>query len=275
MSVTLEQTAGQRIQELREEYLRVKAEKGASSGYTLDAFNRLSSEAGRLGFPLSGLRYYVADEAERFFARTLAGTDGHTYWDGEHRFPRNDGRIQAPRRWWWERTHPGVTLANTTDVWATCGEKNCITPEHCEAGRHPGRTRHSESQILGGLQVLAMRLSRTPSRGDWNASGMRPTSMGIVYRFGSWSKAITSAGLAPVKRSRTRAPAPDYIGSLCFVRDILGRLPSQPEFLALRPEIRKAGLPTSLTGFYVHFGSWGEALRRVESEEYHAERAAG
>lgn len=135
---------------LRAELYRVREVYGRGSSQGAEAYNRLSAAAARQGKPLGALHVHCFDETERFFSRTIAGPDGHTYWNAGKEFTRNDGAQRLPRRWWWEHVH-GPLLQNAR-VLPVCGDRNCITVDHCAVPDHSERRKlYSDEQMLGAL----------------------------------------------------------------------------------------------------------------------------
>lgn len=253
------------LRELRVELDRVRDIYGPGSSQGEEAFQRLSVEAFRQGRPLDALHYHTTDEVERFFARTIQGPDGHVYWDTDttHRFRRNDGLYRAPARWWWEHVH-GPIGSTTRRVSPTCGEKSCINPEHSKCANFNTEKRRSESELLGALQVAAMRLGHTPRAEEWVRLKLAPSPTIFQQRFGSWQNAIRAAGLKyqPVGFS------PDQcIESILFARNYLGEWPSWKHFRErrdLRKALAEAGLPMSTNVVYKHLGpTWNDALQKA------------
>lgn len=251
------------LRPLRAELYRAREEHGRRSSVTLAAFEALWRASIQSGQSLSALRKYTADETERFFANTLPGTDGHVYWDGPaHGFVRNDKKIRVPRRWWWTHIY-GVELGQYEDLVPTCGELNCINPEHCEKGRGLRRVQFSREQMLNALKVEALRLGRAPTTYDWAAADRTPTLRIYKLRFGSWRAAIEEAGLdysAVVVNGRQSAEK--CVEALHFVHGITGKRPSERTFYAMRAQVRAAGLP-SRTTVKKHLGGWSDALKKA------------
>lgn len=189
---------------LRAELERVREVYGRGSSQGLAAFQRLNAASHEVGRPLDGLRRFSTDEVERFFAQTVLGPNEHVYWDGSrHGFERNDGRWRKPARWWWEHVH-GPIGTTTLRLHPTCDDGACINVEH-QVLEHFRTEQYSESQMLGALQVMAMRLGRTPSKALWLKHNGRPSPNIYVARFSSWSKALRAAGLEPLRRARKKA----------------------------------------------------------------------
>lgn len=254
MSVTL--------RDLRSELLHVRETHGRRSSQAQVAFERLNRAAHLAGAPLDGLRRHTANETERFFAFTIPGPDGHVYWDGPKEFRRNDGGHGRPRRWWWAHVHG--PLDRSVDLIRTCQEENCINPEHHVTGRARGVSiSWTEQKIIGAIQVAAMRLGHTPALDEWDGLGLRPNRGTIQTRFGSWNRAMMAAGLTPNPRKQLTWSRPQCLEAVRFVRDRLGHLPSDVEFLALGTELKDRGLPTAIHTIAKHCGSWVRAKRTV------------
>lgn len=251
------------LRELRAELDRVRQLYGPGSSQGAEAFNRLSREAGRQGQPLDGLRRYVEDEVERFFAQTIPGSDGHVYWDGGQMFVRNDSLTRQPRRWWWEHIHG--PLGGGDAVLPTCGERHCINPEHsAKQDRQERHRRFTDQQMFGALQVVAMQLGHAPTLGEWTRLHKTPSAKLYLMRFGSWRHAVAQAGI----EYRTRLASPKKcVAALRLARKTLGHWPNTTEFLSPRvcAALKEADLPRSDSSIYKHLGSWSEALRKAGS----------
>src|SRR6266536_1357098 len=156
------------LTELRDDFQAVREARREGRAINVQqrvAFERYFRAAAAADQPLDALSRRSANEVERFWAQTIPGVDGHIYWDGPQSFRRNDGKCRRPQRWVWEQ-HYRRPLSRYIDVWTTCGEKNCIAALHLAAGRNDARRRYTDEQLLGYLQVAAMRLGHTP-RAQW------------------------------------------------------------------------------------------------------------
>lgn len=248
---------------LKAELERCREVYGRRSSQALEAYLRYSKAAADQGRPLDQLRTFVEDEEERFFAWTIAGVDGHTYWNGPENFVKNDGTRRRPIRWWWELRHGELRRADS--VGPICGEANCITPEHAVCEDRSARRRiFTDEQLLGALQVWALQRGSSPSRAAWDSGhpeGM--ASATIMLRFGSWNQSLRSAGLDVWEpRGVTTLMC---VRAIQLARRILNRWPSaydlqQPE---MRERLRAEGLPQQSTVRARLGGSWSEALRRA------------
>lgn len=250
---------------LREELSLQIELHGRRSSQALAAFNGLFAASVRLGQPLDGLRQYSTNEVERFFARTVEGTGGHVYFSSHKTsFRRNDGKTRMPRRWWWE--HLNGPISTYEDVVPNCGEQNCINPRHCLSGRSLRRRWFSDEQMIGTLQVVAMRLGHTPNTKEWTAGKYTPTSPIYVLRFGSWRKATDAAGLPPASRSRVVGSVENSYASLREARRFLGHIPGYEEFRRpdLNQHLKDLGLLTSQNTIKRQIGpTWKDALAKV------------
>ncbi len=245
------------------ELARIREEDGRGSSRALAAFQALSQAYAARGRRIDDLRSYSPDEAERFFANTAPGTDGHVYWlAGERSFVRNDGSQRRPIRWWWER-HFGP-LEQYDVIKPACGELRCINPEHAVLEpRSDRRLRFTDEQIIGALQVAALRLGHAPRQRAWDGVPSRETIQG---RFGGWDKALAAAGIERDEwRGAHRRSSADCIEALRAARRLLGHWPWADEFVTarVREHLKRLGLPTSRETLRTHLGSWQEGLRKA------------
>lgn len=246
------------VRVLREELHRVRSLFGRRSSQAKEAYDALNAASHLAGQPLDGLRRYSIVESERFFARTVPGPEGHVYWTGGKSFGGNGGKSYVPRRWWWGHLHGPLVSYN--DVVPTCGDRACINPEHCATGRGLSRTRHSDSALIGKLQVTTMRLGHVPSQREWDSLGLEPSHSAIKLRFGNWGRFVSSAGLEMVsQKTWTKA---DCIAAVQLAKKLLGHWPSGPaEYGLVAREITAAGLPANTHALWRHIGLWPEILR--------------
>ncbi len=246
------------------ELARLRAEDGRGSSRALAAFQALSQAYAHRGRRVDELRTHSPDEAERFFANTAPGPDGHVYWlPRGRRFTRNDGASRAPIRWWWEARFDELEQYDV--IKPACGDLACINPEHAVLEpRADLRRRFSDEQIIGALQVAALRLGRAPRQRAWDGVPSRET---IQARFGGWDKALKAAGIERDDwRGAHRASPADCVAALRAAREHLGHWPWLWEFRAGKPRehLKRLGLPSSATTIVAHLGgSWAEALRRA------------
>ena len=257
------QTVSAELGRLRAELEQARADNPRGSSAHREAFERLLRAADAAGQPLDALAYYTADETERFFARTVAGADGHVYWTAGKHFYRNDGRGRLPRRWWWERA-TGETLGPRDVLASVCDEPNCINPEHCRREALQRARIYSDEAMLGALQVAAMRHGRPLHVREWDALHLRPSSGVYQTRFGTWKDAVRAAGLEyHYVTPNTSASADDCLASLRFVERRLGHWPSNREFRESRAALIAAGHISSHSTIIRHLGNWPEALRKA------------
>ena len=240
------------------------AETGMRRLATANAYERWFNQACADGEPPDQLRRYIADEVERFFARTIQGPDGHVYWDGKAAMPfrRNDGTDRKATWWWWDRVH-GPAGRGRLDP--TCGERHRINPEHLvfipwsEVG---GRDHFSDARILGSLQVVAMRLGHSPTTTEYTAVRAHPVVRIIAARFGGWRRALAAAGLPPPPVSPHSVVAvakwtlDDCLDAL---RAGAAEFGGPPSTIWWDHQHRKP----SRKAIIARFGSWSEALRKA------------
>ena len=248
---------------LRTELHRCRTTYGRRSEEAAQAFNRLAGAAAAQGRPLDQLDTFITDETERFMSMTVAGTNGHIYWNGRSaaRFSLNGGRETTPRIWWWthigaERPRAGYTIR------PTCGETHCINPRHCriEDPRSANR-RYTDAQMIGSLQVLAMKIGHAHSNNDRKRSGLKPTVMAYVDRFGSWNGALRAAGLSPWARPLITDEA--CRASLHAAAEYPGRIPASHEYRRadLREHLNNLDLPRNRETIVRRLGAWPDAIK--------------
>jgi hypothetical protein len=235
---------------------------GRRSSQALRAFEDLFRVAARSGQPLDALRRYSKHEPERFFAQTIPGPDGHVFWDGGRGFRRNDGKTRSPLRWWWAHSH-GVEPGPYEDVVPMCGNGSCINPEHAVMDRSARRRRFTDQQIIGTIQVAALRLGHAPTQKEWLEGGYSPTDAIVVQRFGSWGDALRTAGYQHDTHFKIRVDEDACLTTLRFLRDELGRTPEATDLRRLREQVRAQGLPSSPTTIRRYLGEWPNALKKA------------
>ncbi len=246
------------LHDLRANLATTRETYGRRSSQAEQAFSELVRCAAANGTPLDGLRHHTANEAERFFSWTIAGVDGHIYWDGPKSFRRNDGMTRTPLRWWWQ--HKYANLDNSDDLVVKCGERNCINPEHATKERIRGVARRfSDESLLGALQVLAQRLGYTPSTKDWERTGRQPSYSTFQHRWGTWENATRAAGLAPIRNVFRRTSAEDVLAGIRLAREIVGHWPSWDEYVSCCDQLKAAGLPSTITAAMRIYGSYPKA----------------
>lgn len=250
---------------LRADLHRLRLER-PGSGVCADAYNRLSRECAVMGRPLGALRENSRDEAERFFARTVEGPDGHVYWTGGKDFrPNNRASRRVPVRWWLERV--GRKTDHYDVITAVCGDRACINPEHLEISRR-SRQIYTEAQMLGALQVAAMRLGRPPSTSDWRRINGKPTDGSYVARFGSWENALHAAGFTGYRSTAFRVTREQAIAAIRYVRSLTGAWPSRDTYERHGDALQANGYPRSGTTVLSHFdGSWPKAVAAARNQD--------
>ncbi|MDD5226231.1 MAG: DEAD/DEAH box helicase family protein [Candidatus Omnitrophica bacterium] len=119
----------------------------------------------------------------------------------------------------------------------------------------------TQEELVDQLKRLALELGKTPSLKDiTQASKDGKCCCDVTFRkvFGSLHAAMDAAGLVPCRR--VNLSEEELISQLKRLKDKLGRLPILEDI--------KAGSKTrecsSYRAFYNAFGSWSEALRRLE-----------
>jgi hypothetical protein len=253
------------LRELRDELTRVREEHGRRSAEAAEAFEELVRASAAQGKPVDALRRYTANEVERFFSSTIPGPDGHVYWDGpKSGFTRNDGKNRVARRWWWGH-RAGVEPGPYEDVVATCGDLNCINPEHCQAGRDLRRRRFSDEQMLGSVKVAALRLGRPPRMKEWGRLGLEPSANIFRLRFGGWSNVIRQAGLTYVPQQGVKASPEECVAAIRRFHALTGNWPTTKTLRTQAAALHAAGLPSGASTIARHHGSWDAALRKAKS----------
>lgn len=183
------------------EHYRDLREAGAHPMLRREAYNAWFRQRCAEGNNPSALQIYSKDEAERFWARTVPGTDGHVFWTGSKTFRRNNDVEQKPQRWAWKK-HYGE-LSPYTELENKCGEDSCVNVEHMQVRpRSAARIRFSDDKVIGALQVLHMRLGRAPTTTDWDEAKLPITASALLNRFGTWTKTLSLAGLEPARSRR-------------------------------------------------------------------------
>lgn len=230
------------------------------------AYERYHKQACAEGRPPDSLVRYSGPEDERFFDQIIAGPDGHTYWDGGRRFRLDKGGERLPRYWWYEHVH-GVLLERGK-LASHCGELNCITPAHQQfVSWGQIKQRYTDQQLIGAVQVVAMRLGHSPTRLEYQSErGRGPTSEILAHRFGGWRSALEAAGLEATPYTLRKITAEDCIKALKMVARLSGRMPTQKYFRVHADQLREAGLPSGHSSIRDHLGTWSEARRKAGLE---------
>ncbi len=227
------------------------------------AYDRYWKQACAEGRPPDALIPVAGPEHERFFGYLIPGPDGHNYWGGPQRFQLDSGGERKPRYWWYEHLHG--TLPRGT-LRADCGELHCITPTHQQfVDWAQIKQRYTDQQLTGAVQVVAMRLGRSPTRNEYNAErGRGPGGDIIAQRFGGWRDALRAAGYEPDPRSLHKLTPEVCIQGLKFAARLLGRTPSVDDYSGHADQLRAEGLPTSPSSIRSHVGpTWDAALKRA------------
>lgn len=120
----------------------------------------------------------------------------------------------------------------------------------------PTGRRIPTEELLAELRRLATELGKTPSEQDMTAHGHHGTQT-YNNRFGSWSKTVEAAGLAPRKdrKERTRE---ELIAEIEQVADNLSKTPSSREVEEYGAFVRST--------YRDEFGSWNSALEAAGFE---------
>ena len=257
------------LRELRAELQRLNDE-GARRSDRAAAFDRLLNVSCAQGRPIDGLDTRNPNECERFFESVISGVDGHAYWGGPkpQQFIRNDRRTRSPRRWWWVHVHGEITAYE--DIVPACGDSNCIAPAHQEKGRELRRIRYTESQVIGTIQVVAMRLGRAPLSNEWDRMRMRPSASVVLYRLNvrSWADAMRRAGLQPTTISGARGlNAETAKQAVLAASEFLGHPVSAQEFrlAEVNAHLKSLNLPVTPGSIRRNIGpTWPDVLRSCD-----------
>jgi hypothetical protein len=118
----------------------------------------------------------------------------------------------------------------------------------------PRNTGYDRDTLLAHLRDLARRLGRTPTLADVEAAD-GPCGGTYESHFGSWTAALSAAGLEPGRRSR-RYSRDQLLSILQELAEELGHAPSMAELW------ERGDLPTPSTYKY-RFGRWNAALEEA------------
>ncbi len=217
--------------DLQVEFRRLRdedRETGQKRMATLAAYNAWFKQSCAEGNPPDALRSNAGTEPERFFARTIPGVDGHTYWNGgSWRFRLDSGGERHPRWWWYERVNGPQGRGR---LGAVCGERNCVTPEHQRfIPWSELRRRFSDEQLLGVVQAIALRLKHTPTAVEYHSFKRSPSREIISVRFGGWENAMRAAGLDPSPDSIHKRNDEDCVAGLQHLARHLRLLPGRQQ----------------------------------------------
>jgi hypothetical protein len=248
-------------------------EAGATPMRRREAYNAWFRQCCKEGRSPSSLREHSADEAERFWARTVAGPDGHVYWTSGRLFRKNDGKSTRPQRWAWSAA--GRDLNAYIEIENTCGEGNCVNPEHMQVRpRAATRVRFSDERAIAALQVLKMRLGFTPSRRDWDAADLPVTASAMNNRFRNWGAFCRAAGLEPQRPSHALQPE-TCVRAVVELAAEIGRPPTARDWEEHHGWLKARGFPTSPTSIRNKLGgSFTSAVAGVLSSGGNVRRAA-
>lgn len=190
------------------------------------------------GHPPDSLDRHIKDETQRFFSKTLQGSDGHVFWNGVAEFERNDGTRTKPRRWWYFH-HLNRASDRYLLLRSSCGESRCISPHHQNAisRKDAAFQRYTDEQLLAIIQNVAMRLGHVPGAREYDAQKLGVSRATIAHRFGSWNAAIKAAGFT----ARRAGGQAGMKGTTLYTREgvllvgrelvkTLGRFPGQREW---------------------------------------------
>lgn len=238
---------------------------GASRMARREAFGKWFRQRCKEGRRADALRINSPEESERFWARTVPGPDGHIYWTGGKVFTENANRKRSPQRWAWIKAKG--SLGNWTEIENNCGEPKCVNVDHMQLrDRAESRRRLTDASIIGAVQVLAMRLGRTPTKQDWEDAKLPITVRTAQGRFGgAWGNVLRAAGLdaRPYVHSTPEMCAEGIIALAAKI----GHPPSRREWDAHREWMREQGHPTSSTTVRNQFGvPFNEAVEMVLSK---------
>lgn len=118
--------------------------------------------------------------------------------------------------------------------------------------------RYSRDELLERICDLASELGRSPTIRECDNASTMPSAATYQYRFGSWSEALTTAGLAP-RTNTAQIPREELLDSLRTLAAELGHPPTMNECDAAE---ETAGART----YQNRFGSWTDALRAADIE---------
>ncbi len=247
--------------ELLSEY-RLMRDAGTGKARLANAYQRYFRQAVAEGNPPDSLQRLTGTEPERFFPQLIAGLDGHNYWDGAATFRLDAGGVRNPRWWWYEHLHGKQPKGALSSV---CGERHCITPNHQQFVDWSAlRRRYTDEQLLGSMQVVAMRLGYTPTKNEYDAlRGRGPTSTIIGQRFGSWKRALRAAGIAARPKPQGWT-AEQCIEGLRFVTKLHGQPPRNNHYRAYAAQLGARNLPSATATILHHLGpTWDDALKKA------------
>ena len=214
------------------------------------------------GRPPDSLNLYSADEAERFWARTVPGPDGHIYWTGGKMFRRNDGMTRKPQRWAWVAAKRA--LDPYTEIENTCGSPTCVNVDHMGVlPRSTRRVRFPDERAFNAAKVLALQLGHTPSYRDWDRAKPGISAEALTRRFGNWGTFVQQAGLVPQSVQKIM-PRDICEQAILAMLERYGRPPSRREWDADTDWLKARGFPTSTNTIRKRMGgSFATAVRSM------------
>ncbi len=248
--------------ELLSEYRRMR-DAGTGKARLANAYQRYFRQAVAEGNPPDSLQRLTGTEPERFFPLLIAGLDGHNYWDGPTTFRLDAGGVRNPRWWWYEHLHGKQPKGALNPV---CGQRHCITPNHQQFVDWSAlRRRYSDEQLLGSVQVVAMRLGYTPTRIEYDAMrGRGPTSAIVSQRFGSWATALRAAGCRPRVTQQHRWSVDQCIEGVHLVTKLHGQPPRNNDYRAYAAQLRDHHLPSATATILLYLGpTWNDVLKKA------------
>jgi HNH endonuclease len=134
------------------------------------------------------------------------------------------------------------------------------------AGPRVATRTYSDDDIYDALIYVAVRVGRTPTVSDYAVVARErgfPSPPTIRHRMGSWSNAITGAGLAP--RASTRSSTRRWTEEACWeaVRAVVEEVGEIPSLRAYeRIASGRADLPSAATVRH-RLGRWGAVISRL------------
>ena len=115
--------------------------------------------------------------------------------------------------------------------------------------------KYTKEQLLFYLKKLASNLSKTPTIKDINKSKECPSASTYVKRFGTWNKALVSAGLKINVKNQFNKE--ELIGNIRQLSKQLGKIP--------RPkDLQGKTWAASYATYRKHFGSWKNAIKEAD-----------
>ena len=161
----------------------------------------------------------------------------------------------------------GVTLEAIREIVAAhaTDEDSAARRDACRARHASGlKPRFSDSNLLGGLRVVAQRLGHAPTVSEYRsfAPDLGLAAMPTVYaRFGGWGAALEAAGLTSRSRTRGRRAArwntAACWNALLSVADQLGDPPRYRRYTELAAD--RDDLPSGPT-LTLRLGLWSEIV---------------